>query len=320
MSAPTPPGANVNRTTSIAAVLEEPAPVASGESNVHSKAVIARRTREQLIADLELAKNRYPLLQSLKFENLGLGFAQWLDVDKEIPVWVTTNGELCKKDVLLRQTCEPLMVGAGESTDTALCLTLLGCRQLEPDEQGRKRRKCSNRPVEPNFLASYGQETETLIDGAYQTTEGWASGDPIENYGVLSSLTPSAARYRGRAVAIVARCHKAVLGCANGAYHACNTCVPLQVSVTRSDDDSTETQSLLWPISGVKEPCNEPCPEVVPNPEQSRLSELNRLDLWILASDNEPFAGIYRNASECWKDASKFRKHGAKSDSFLISP
>jgi hypothetical protein len=308
--------AKVKRATSASVAITASAPVASGEPNVRSKEVIARRTREQLIADLESAKKRYPQLQSLKFENLGVGFARWLEVEHEIPVWVTTNGESCKKDVLSRWNHEQPMVGAGESTDAALRLTLLGCRPLEPDELGRKRRECSNRPVEPNFLSSNGRHTETLIDGVLVPTIGWTTGDPVENYGVLSSLTPSAARYRGRAVAIAARCHQAVLRCANGAYHVCDTCEPLQVSVIRTDDDSVEKRSLLWPLSGVTEPCNEACPEVVANPEQSRLSELNRLHLWILAGENEPFAGIYRNAQECWKDASEFRKRVSVSGGF----
>jgi hypothetical protein len=54
-------------------------------------------------------------------------------------------------------------------------------------------------------------------------------------------------------------------------------------------------------------PCDEPCPELSPHPEEARLGGLNVLGLWVIEEKRQPFAGFYRSAEACWRDAATFR-------------
>jgi hypothetical protein len=262
-------------------------------------------TREQLIVELDWAKTRYPQLQSLKVKSLGPGFAQWLAIGEQIPVWVTIDGEHCKTDVLMRRLDNEQAAGDVDGAGSNLSVVLLGCKPDAADELGRKRRNCSYNSVDPTFEVSNVTVSETLIDGEFTQTVATATADPVRQHRILSDLTRSAARYRGRSVQIQAVCRMSMTKCTNGAYQMCERCEPLHVSFALFSDDyyPNHEGEVQW-LSPTGKLCHEPCPERGTNPDQERLLGINRLGLWAASSTKTPYAGIYRNAQECWKDAS----------------
>jgi len=278
-------------------------------------------TREQLIVDLDWAKTKYPQLQSVKVKSLGSGFAQWLAIGEQIRVWVTTDGERCKRDVLMRRLDDEQAPGDVDGSGSNLSVVLLGCKPEAPDAMGRKRRNCSYNSVDPTFETSNVTVSETLIDGEFTQTLATATADPVRQHGILSDITRSAARYRGRSVQIQAVCRKGMTQCTNGAYQMCERCEPLHVTFALFNDDyyPNHEGEIQW-LSPTGKLCHEPCPERGANPDQERLLGINRLGLWATSSTKAPYAGIYLNAQECWKDASALQGPETARNSERVRP
>ena len=268
-------------------------------------------TRKELLAELAWAKAKYPQLVSLRTDSRVTELGAWLKVGEEITVWVTDSRRQCETAILKRLPNRALSgehaldppVHPGER----LHLLLRQCRSLAPDEAGRARRECVDESVGHSWWTNNGAITETEINGTFTETGVWGVGDPIQTYGVLSEVSPFAARYRGREARIGARCVPQCLPCARGGSRNCTSCDSLAVGVEEAFASMGGFSIGPCPQLPGHEPCTEPCPAWVANRDQARLARINLLPLWSLASPDESFAGIYRRAETCQDDAAKFR-------------
>jgi hypothetical protein len=326
LPAQTPPPRPAVRESADASVLDggvsQPAPAHAEPSRPAPRTREKRvePTRKGLLADLAWARSKYPELH-LRADSLADALASWLRIGEEMPVWVTDGRRRCAPDILKR------LPNRRESdmsdydwrfgpAGARLHLVLRGCRPAKPDGRGRARRVCVDHPVGHTWWTNNGEAYETEVHGRWRSTGGYGVGDPIPTYGVLSQITAEAARYRGHEVNIVTRCSERYLRCTDGGYRKCTSCDGFSIFLDEAHGVTGHGFGTMPPTSWNGVPCNEPCPKPPPQPDRARLEGLNALGLWVVEPKRRPFAGFYRSAEACQRDAATFRgqpeDHGAE--------
>jgi hypothetical protein len=176
------------------------------------------------------------------------------------------------------------------------------CKERKPTAKERLNRSCVEEPVGHAWWTSNGTVYERKIGGLWKRVGGEGVGDPLNSNGILSEVTAEAARYRGRAIRIDVSRHQMPVRCKDGSYHRC----PAPPSIEADERGTDHFFGVMLPRGAAT--CAEPCPPVRDGGIDESIRELNDLDPWRVAPAREPFAGIYRSAEACAKDAARYRE------------